>query len=119
MKIPINKDIDEEYKDQLALGFSMKELGWILLAVVLIGAIGVSCWKVLGLTPEVCFYIGIPFGAIPIVVGFKKFQGQTFIQYLKELNYEFRTKDLIYDADELPHEIHVYSLRKEGGGKRK
>lgn len=119
MRIPINKDIDEEYKDQLALGFSMKELGWILLAVICIGAVGISCYYLLGLTLEVCFYIGIPFGAIPLFVGMKKYQGQTLIQHLKELIYESRTRDLVYCADELPHTQFVYSLKKESGGKRK
>lgn len=119
MRIPINKDIDEEYKDQLALGFSMKEFGWILLAIIFIGTVGLSCYFLFGLTPEVCIYIGIPFGVIPVFVGMRKYQGQTFVQHVKELIYESRTRDLIYDADELPHTQFVYSLKKESRGKRK
>ena len=113
MQIPINKDIEEEYKDQLALGFSMKELGWIILAGILIVGIGVFVWQQFGVTPEIAFYIGIPFGIIPIFIGFKKFQGMTLIQYIKELIYEHKTRDLTFDAGEIPDVPFVYSVKKE------
>ncbi|MBO5260579.1 MAG: PrgI family protein [Agathobacter sp.] len=119
MRIPINKDIEEEYKDQLALGFSAKELGWLILAILFIAGVTFLCWKYLGISPDVGVFIGIPFGAIPVVIGMKKIQGQSVIEFLKELNYERKTKELYYDADELPHEHYVYSLKKESRGKRK
>ena len=112
MQIPINKDIEVEYKDQLALGFSLKELVWILMAGIIIAGVGVFAWSKFHVTPEVAFYIGMPFGAIPIFIGFKKFQGMTLMQYLKEVNFEKKTRDLSFDAGEISEAPFIYSVKK-------
>lgn len=113
MRIPINKDLEEEYKDQLFAGYSTMETVWIVVAAAMVIGAAVLAYNLLSLPLETCAYVGIPFGIPAIFIGFKKFQGLTVFEYLRELVYENRTRLLLYDADELPEKQHVFSMKKE------
>ena len=112
MRIPINKDLEEDYKDQLFAGYSLVEMIWISIGgVMMIGA--AYCFhKYLDLPLETSIYIGVPFAAPAIFLGFKKIQGLTVWEYLKELDYERKTRLLFYDADEMPDSHYVYRMKK-------
>ena len=112
MRIPINKEIEEAYKDQFMKGFSIRETGYIALAIGIIFGIGTLVWFIFGLPINICAYIGMPFGFTVLFIGFKKFQGLTLIEYIKEILYENKIKILTYDADEIPIESDVYNMEK-------
>ena len=122
MRILINKEIEKEYKDQFMRGFSAKECGFIAVAFICIGVVAYAAERIFHLPINICFYIGIPFGAPAIVVGFATFQGLTFFEYIKELIYEYKTKELYYDASEIKTTAPVFKMAKDKfrtEGKRK
>lgn len=94
-------------------GFSAKECGYIAVALCCVAAGAFGAERLFSLPINVCFYIGLPFGAPAIIIGFKEFQGLTFFEYIKELIYEHKTKELYYDADEIKTEPPVYKMSKE------
>lgn len=112
MRISINKEIEEEYKDRFMRGFSMKECAYIAVALLLIAGAAFLAAYFFKLSFNVCVYIGLPFGIPVLIFGFKKFQGLTLTEYIKELIYEHKTKELFYDADELPESSHCYEMKK-------
>lgn len=116
MRIPINKDLEEDYKDQLFAGYSTVEMAWIALAAVMIFGAAYIMYTYFSLPLETCAYVGVPFGAPAIFLGFKKFQGLTIWQYIKELDYERKTRLLLYDADELPDTYYVFAMKKKKKG---
>lgn len=112
MRISINKEIEEEYKDQFMRGFSMKECAYIAVALLLIAGAAFLAAYFFKLSFNVCVYIGLPFGIPVLIFGFKKFQGLTLTEYIKEIIYEHKTKELFYDADEIPESFHCYEMKK-------
>jgi len=113
LRIPINKEIEKEYKDQFIRGFSARECGFIAVALACAGIAAYVVGQTFHLPINICFYIGIPFGIPAVVIGFAEFQGLTFFEYIKELIYEHKTKELYYDADEIETTAPVYSMTKE------
>lgn len=116
MQIPINKDLEEAYRDEPIRGFTWREAAYVILSVLLIGGVTALVWWKTGLSPDNSVFVGIPFGLPTLFMGFKKYQGLTAGAYLKEIIYEKRTGILIYDADELPQERHVFTMER---GKKK
>lgn len=112
MRISINKEIEKEYKDQFMRGFSMRECGFIALAIGIIGGVAFLVSHFFELPINFCFYIGIPFGIPVLLLGFVEFQGLTLIEYAKEIIYEHKTKELFYDADEIPKSEHIFKMMK-------
>ena len=113
MRISNNRDLEEAYKDVLWKGFSMREVGYIVLSVGIICAVAVGFWYFFNLPITACAYIGIPFGIPTIIIGFKEFQGLTLLGYLKELKYENDIRELYYDADEMPEPNYYFSMQHE------
>ena len=119
MQIPINKDIEEAYRNEAVQGFSIREVVYLIVAAVVIIGVTIIAYLKTGLSPVTCVYVGIPFG-LPIVFGgFKRFQGLTAFGYLKEIIYEYLTSELTYDADELPDECHEFTMQRVNDQKRK
>ena len=110
MRININKDLDE-YKDEFAWGFTVRELIFLLITLVIIVLVGLGIWFIFHPFPAVCVYCAIPFGIPTMVIGFYKKQGLTLIQYLKEIRYEKSTSDLCYEANEIPKEPWVWTMQ--------
>ena len=119
MNIPINKDLEEEYKNEWIKGFTYREMLFVLTSVLIIGGVAVLVWRMTGVSVDVCIYIGLPFGFPTLILGFKKIQGLTVGAYLKEMIYEWRTRELTYDADELPEENRVFTMERGREKKRR
>lgn len=120
MRIPINKDIETAYKDEFVKGFTLREALSVAIAAGLILGVTVVAWKVSGLGPEVCIYIGLPFGLLPIFFGFKKFQGLTAYEYIMERIYEKKTRVLAYDTGETAADCGKFTMeRQTKKGRRK
>ncbi len=121
MRIPINKEIEKAYKDQFMRGFSARESGYIALSLGIMGGASWFVWNTFQLPINFCFYIGIPFGIPTMLIGFVEIQGLSLTEYLKEIVYEYRTKELYYDADELPEMPDDYMMQKNSTkkGRRK
>ena len=48
MKIDLNKDFEEQYKNELWKGFTARELGYGVVALLVAGGIAFSVWKATG-----------------------------------------------------------------------
>lgn len=119
MNIPINKDLEEEYKNEWIKGFTYREMLFVVVSVLIIGGVAMLAWWLTETPIDICIYIGLPFGIPTLLLGFKKIQGLTVDAYLKEMLYEWRTKGLTYDADELPEENRVFTMERESEKKRR
>ena len=54
MKIDLNKDFEEQYKNELWKGFTARELGYGVVALLVAGGIAFSVWKATGLAINLC-----------------------------------------------------------------
>lgn len=117
MNIPLNKDIEVAYKDEFVKGFSLPEVCCIAVAGAVMIGVGFLVHRITSLAPDVCVYVGIGCGLPILYFGFRKFYGMTFAQYVKEIIYEQKTKDLCYEAGENKTELMVFSIKKEGAKK--
>ena len=112
MRISINKDIEEAYKDQFMRGFSMQEVGWIALAFAAVAVVAVLL-AFAGLRIDVAVYAAIPFCVPVIYIGFRKHYGMTQMEYWKAVHYEKATRELTCE-EELPCEpAPVFSMTKK------
>lgn len=118
MQIPINKDIEEAYQNEFWKGFTLRQVLFLALSALIIVGITVLVWWRTGLAPDVCVYIGIPFGIPTLLAGFWKIQDLTFTAYVKEIIYAKRTRILTYDAGELPGDNRVFTMDGRGTKKR-
>ncbi len=118
MNIPINKDIEEEYRDQIVNGFTLKEGGVVMLAVLIVIGTAAAAYYLFALSPKYGCYIGIPLAFPVLFFGFKRFQGLTALEYIREIIYERRTKVLAYDAEEVEEDMRPFTLRKEENEKK-
>lgn len=118
MRININRDI-EEYKDEFAWGFTLRELGYAVLSVAIIFCAGFGIWFLFKPYPVICVYCAIPFGVPTMILGFYKKQGMTIFQYWKEIRYQKKTGRLCYEAGELKTAPYVWSMKREHGQKGK
>lgn len=119
MQIPINKDLEEAYRDELFKGFTMREAIYVIASFLLIGGVTALVWQKTGLSPDTSVFVGLPFGIPTLFMGFKRYQGLTAGAYLKEILYEYRTGMLTYDADELPQDVPPFTMERSGEKKRK
>lgn len=119
MKIPINKDIEIEYKDIFAAGFTWKECFWIALSGAIIVGAAILQVLYLGVDLSLVAYTSVPCGIPTVFLGFYKSQGLSIFELLMEIYYESRTKRLPYEADELPELDNYFSMKYEKGGKSK
>lgn len=113
MNIPINKDLEEEYKSEWVKGFTYKEVFFVIISMAIIVGATVITWKLTEKPIDMCIYIGLPFGFPTLILGFKKIQNLSVYAYLKEMIYEWKTRELTYDAEELPEENRVFSMERE------
>ena len=102
MNININKDFEKHYKDDAWRGFTLKEVCCMLLFLILLFGMVFFCWKWLHMQPDLAVYLAVPFGLPVLCVGFLKYQGMTPVELVKEMVFEYRTKFLLYDAEEVP-----------------
>lgn len=119
MKIPINKDIEKEYKDIFAAGFTWKECVWIALSAAIIFGAGILQVLYLGVDLSIVAYTAVPCGIPTVFLGFYKSQGLSIFELLMEIYYESRTKTLPYEADELPEIESYFTMEHEKGGNEK
>ena len=66
MKIDLNKDFEEQYKNELWKGFTARELGYGAAALLVAAVIALTVWKTTGLAINLSIYTGIPF-MVPII----------------------------------------------------
>lgn len=112
MNISINSDVEKDYRGEVVNGFSASELVCVIIAIVIIFGCAVVCYFKFGISPKYGCYIGIPLGFPVVYCGFRKFQGLNIIEYMKEISYHHKTKDLAYDAEELEEEITEFTIRR-------
>lgn len=119
MKIAINKDIEEAYKDEFFKGFTLRETAYIVIALTVMIGVTVLLYLVFGLNLSVGVYIGAPLGLPFVFIGFKKYQGLTLSEYLREKSYRKKTRILLYEADELPDKRKEFFVIKTKEKRRK
>jgi len=100
MKIDLNKDFEEQYKNELWKGFTARELGYGAVALLVAAVIALTVWKTTGLAINLCIYAGIPFMVPIIYLAMVKHQGQTWIEHFKNMWFYLQTKELPYEMEE-------------------
>lgn len=100
MKINLNKDFEEQYKNELWKGFTARELGYGVVALLVAGGIAFSVWKATGLAINLSIYAGIPFMVPIIYLAMVKHQGHTWIESLKNMWFYMQTKELPCEMEE-------------------
>lgn len=122
MKIDLNKDFEEQYKNELWKGFTARELVYGGVALLVAGVIAVLLWKVTGLAINICIYAGIPFMAPIIYLAMVKHQGNTWSEYLKNVWFYTQTKELSCEMEERNRSSHrIFSMDEKTvkGSKKK
>lgn len=76
MKIDLNKDFEEQYKNELWKGFTARELGYGAAALLVAAVIALTVWKTTGLAINLSIYTGIPFMVPIIYLAMVKHQGR-------------------------------------------
>lgn len=100
MEIKLNKNFEQEYKDDAWRGFSMREVIFLMIAVVQVGIEMYLLYTYLKIDLAMAVYMVVP-SAIPVLsIGFFKYQGMTPLELLKEIYYEHKTKCLVYAVGE-------------------
>lgn len=111
MKIDLNKDFEEQYKNELWKGFTARELGYGAVALLVAAVIALTVWKTTGLAINLCIYAGIPFMVPIIYLAMVKHQGQTWIEHFKNMWFYLQTKELPYEMEERNLSSHkVFSM---------
>lgn len=86
MQIPINKDIEEAYRDEPIRGFTLREVAHIMLGALIIGGVTALVWWKTGLSPGYQRLCGHPIWLTGIVHGIQKVPG-TYGRRLSERNH--------------------------------
>ena len=97
MKIDLNKDFEEQYKNELWKGFTARELGYGAAALLVAAVIALTVWKTTGLAINLSIYTGIPFMVPIIYLAMVKHQGQTWIESIKNVWFYLKTKEIPYE----------------------
>lgn len=100
MKIDLNKDFEEQYKNELWKGFTARELLYGAVALLVAGTIAIIVWKATGLAINICIYAGIPFMAPILYLAMSKHQGHTWLESLKNIWFYMQTKELPCEMEE-------------------
>ena len=101
MKIDLNKDFEEQYKNELWKGFTARELGYGAAALLVAAVIALTVWKTTGLAINLSIYTGIPFMVPIIYLAMVKHQGQTWIESIKNVwSFLMRWKKEIFHLTE-------------------
>ena len=101
MNIPINKDFEREYREDVWRGFSLRQLLFLGVGVCIGAGVILFVYFYLGFPIQACVYLGVPAMAPALVVGFYTYQGMTILEYVKALLYEKNTKVLVWEAGEM------------------
>ncbi len=111
MKIDMNKDFDEAFPSEFMLGFTLKQfvVAAIALVVGITGMILLHFQTGLGIVE--CSYIIIPVSGPICMLGFAGYQMQTPLQYIREILYVRKTRELLYEAEELQGEGRVFTMK--------
>lgn len=117
MIININKDFEKAYKDDAWRGFSLKEVICILIALMFLSGVIFLLWKIIKLPPDIAVYIGMPFTIPILAVGFFKYKEMSPMELIVAMRYEWKTRLLCYDADEIMS-IPVFILDTESSSKK-
>lgn len=111
MKIDLNKDFEEQYKNELWKGFTARELAYGGVALLVAGTIALLVWKATGLAINICIYAGIPFMAPILYLAMVKHQGHTWTESLKDIWFYMQTKELPCEMEERNLSSHrVFSM---------
>lgn len=102
MNININKDFEKHYRDDTWRGFTLIEVICMLGFLFILFGIVFFLWKWMKCPPDLAVYVSVPFGLPILCVGFFKYQGMTILELVKEVCFEYQTRLLIFDADEVP-----------------
>ncbi len=101
MNIPINKDFEREYQEDVWRGFSLRQLIFLGIGVCIGASIVLFAYFYLGFPIQACVYLGVPAMAPALVAGFYTYQGMTILEYVKVILYEKKTEVLIWEAGEM------------------
>lgn len=113
MKIDLNKDFENQYKNEFLKGFTLRETLYGGLAFCVAAMVGILIWWNTGIAINICIYLGIPF-MIPIVaMGMIKHQGHSWSEMWKEIYFFVQTKELSVQMEERKNvNVRIFTMDK-------
>lgn len=113
MKIDINKDFEENYKNTWK-SLTTEEVITAGIALLFAGGVVYLAWRFLGIPIEIGVYLGLPV-MIPIVgIGVYKYQGTNAFKLIREVIYFLKTRRLYYEAEEFDEKkIRIFTMRRK------
>ncbi len=110
MKITMNKDF-LEYKDDVLKGFSMREVIFILVAMIEVCGLAYLLYRYYGISINTSIYIGIFTLAAPTIIGgLYKYQGMYVWSFGRELYYQIKTQVLVREMEECVPEMKEFTM---------
>lgn len=105
MLIPINRDFDQEYSNDIWKGFSAKQLCYLLGAAGVSVLVSTVLYFQVKLMIQICIYAGV-FSVIPIVaLGFWSFQEMSLAQFIAVYFIQKKTQFLFWIPQEYEGEV--------------
>ena len=99
MKIDMNKDFEEKYKNTHK-GLTTSEIIAGGAALMVAGVVIIAVWRLTGLPINVCVYFGVPVMLPIATLAFYKYHGSSVVKLLKDLRYYWGTRELLFEAGE-------------------
>lgn len=101
MKININKDFLQEYKNDLWKGFSGTEIVHIAEGFICVGLVVAGLYFGMNIPIATAIYVAVPVAAPVVFVGFYKYQGYLSVKELiSEALFVSKTKRILYESEE-------------------
>lgn len=118
MKIDINKDFEETFKNSTVKGFTLREVVTIAAAFGLSFVVVAFIWYFTGISLRVAVYFGVPV-MLPIVfVGIFRYQGMPVEELIKEVRYMYKTRELACEAEEYQGKQRIFTMKSRRREKR-
>lgn len=115
MRIPINQDLNKDFKNEIFKGFDWREVGFGIVGVVIVAVTAFACGFYFNVPPQMCIVVGLIPAAPVFCFGFHRIQDMTVMEYFKEFIYDKLTEELVYDADEIPENTNVWTMESKSG----
>lgn len=100
MKIDLNKDFENQYKNEFLKGFTVRETVYGGLALGVAAGVGILIWKNTDIPINLCVYLGIPFMIPVVAMGMLKHQGHNWSEMWKEIRFFLQTRELPLEMEE-------------------
>lgn len=108
MIIPINKDFEQDYPDEVLAGFTLPQIVSVALIIMVSGCIVYVLSAIVGIPADIAVYFAIPAVLVLGAFGFYRHQGMSCLGWLKAVRRNNSHRMLLWEADENIYENDSY-----------